>query len=105
MPVLVVVGLELAEYVEQGRLVPDQSPVKKLVPTGLHPPFSDRVHPRNADAGKDDLDAFGLEDGIERVGVLLPRSLIRYLSAAPASCKSMMRSGPSGWSSPRWDGW
>jgi hypothetical protein len=69
MPVLVVVGLELAEYVEQVGLVPDQGLVKKLVPTGLHPPFGDRVHPRNADAGKDDLDAFGLEDGIERAGV------------------------------------
>jgi hypothetical protein len=41
MPVLFVVGLELAEYVEQVGPVPNQGPVKKLVPTGLHPPFGD----------------------------------------------------------------
>lgn len=69
MPVLVVVGLELAQCVEQVGLVPDQGPVKKFVPAGLHPSFGDRVHPRNADAREDDLDAFGLDDGVERAGV------------------------------------
>ena len=67
--VLVVEGFELAECVLQVGLVPDQGAVKKLVPAGLHPPFSDRVHAGNADAGKDDLDAFGLQDGVERAGV------------------------------------
>lgn len=67
--VLVVEGFELAECVLQVGLVSDQGSVKKLVSAGLHPLFGDRVRPRNAGAGVDDLDAFGFEDGVERAGV------------------------------------
>jgi hypothetical protein len=84
-PVLVVERLELAEGVEQMGLVPDQGTVEEFVSAGLHPTFHDRVHAGNADAGGDDLDALGLEDGVERAGDLLSRSLIRYRTVAPAS--------------------
>src|SRR4051812_32661547 len=43
VPVLVVVGLELAECVEQVGLVPDQGAVEEFVSAGLYPPFGDRV--------------------------------------------------------------
>jgi hypothetical protein len=63
-PMLVVDRLELAERVEQVGLVPDQGAVEELVATGLHPALHDRVHAGHADAGGDDLDALGLEDGM-----------------------------------------
>jgi hypothetical protein len=42
-PVRVVELLELAQRVEQVRLVPDQGPVEQLTAAGLHPALHDRV--------------------------------------------------------------
>jgi hypothetical protein len=45
---------ELAEGVDQVPVVPDQGSVEQLAPTGLHPPFHDRVHAGYLDTGEHD---------------------------------------------------
>lgn len=81
-PMPVIERLELAERVQQVGLVPDQGTVEEFAPAGLHPTFHDRVHPGNADAGSDDLNALGGEDGVERAGVLAVAVLIRCVTVA-----------------------
>jgi len=90
-PVLVVERLELAERVEQMGQVPDQGTVEEFVSAGPHPAFHDRIHAGDAHTGGDDLDTPALEDCIERPVYLLSRSLIRYVTVAPASWRSMTR--------------
>ncbi|MFH9968925.1 hypothetical protein ACH4PR_47940 [Streptomyces mirabilis] len=51
-------------------LAPDEGAVEEFVSAGLYPAFRDRVHAGHAVAGGDDLDAFGLEGGVERPGEL-----------------------------------
>jgi len=47
--------LELAEGVEQVRLIPDLGPVKELTAAGENPAFHDRVHPGHLDPAEHDL--------------------------------------------------
>jgi hypothetical protein len=49
-PVLVVVGLVLAQDLPQVDLIPDESAVKELTPASPDPAFGDRVH-----AGRPDI--------------------------------------------------
>ena len=69
-PVGVVELLELAQGVQQVRLVPDQGPVGQFAAAGLHPAFHDRVHSGHLDPAEHGLDARVLEDGVEQAGEL-----------------------------------
>jgi hypothetical protein len=50
-------------------LVEDQGPVKKFAAAGAYPAFHDRVHARDTDPGRDDLDPAVAKDGVEGGGV------------------------------------
>jgi hypothetical protein len=82
---VVVEGLELAQRVDQVGVVPDQGAAQELTPAGLHPPFHDRIHPRNADAAGDNLDASAANTASKAAVNFESRSRIRYLAVAPAS--------------------
>jgi hypothetical protein len=43
---------------------------KEFMPAGLYPALRDRIHAGDTDAGRDDPDALGFEDGVEGAGVL-----------------------------------
>ncbi|MBB5803290.1 hypothetical protein F4560_003058 [Saccharothrix ecbatanensis] len=47
-------------------LVPDEGAVEEFVAAAADPAFRDRIHPWDADAAEDDLDARVGEDGIEQ---------------------------------------
>ncbi len=53
-PVGVVKLLELAQGVQQVRLIPDQGPVEQLATAGLHPPLHDGIHAGHPDAAEHD---------------------------------------------------
>ena len=69
-PVRVAELLELAQSVEQVRLVPDQGPVEQFAAAGLHPSLHDRVHSRHLNPAEHDLDPSVLEHCIEQAGEL-----------------------------------
>jgi len=46
----------------------DEHPVCTFGADGLHPAFSESVHPRALRCGLLDLDVLGGEDGVERIG-------------------------------------
>lgn len=69
-PVHMVETLEFPQNVEQMPLIPDQGPVQQLAPTGLHPAFHDRIHPRHPDTAEHDLDPRIGEDHVEQSGNL-----------------------------------
>jgi hypothetical protein len=50
--------------------VPDDGAVEKFAAQGIDPAFSEGVRDRGSDRGFEDLEAFGSEDLIERVGEL-----------------------------------
>ncbi|GAB3002981.1 hypothetical protein GCM10027184_69800 [Saccharothrix stipae] len=51
-------------------LVPDEGVVEEFASAGPDAAFHDRVHPRDADAAEDDLDARVGEDVVESGGIL-----------------------------------
>ncbi|GAA2285718.1 hypothetical protein GCM10010415_64910 [Streptomyces atrovirens] len=53
--VRIVGTLEFPQGVEQMPLILDRGPVPQLAPTGLHPAFHGRVHPRHPDTAEHDL--------------------------------------------------
>ena len=56
-PVGVAELLELAQGVQQVRLIPDQGPVEQLAAAGLHPALHDRVHSGHLDPAEYRFDA------------------------------------------------
>jgi hypothetical protein len=67
-PVLIVVGLVLAQDLLQMGLVPDEGTVQELAPASPDPAFDDRIHPGRLDAAQHGPDPGIAEDGIERGG-------------------------------------
>jgi hypothetical protein len=51
---------------QQMPLVPDWGAVQQLATAGPHPPFHDRVHPRDSDAATHHRDPAVGEDGVEQ---------------------------------------
>jgi hypothetical protein len=62
-------------------LTHDQGAVEEFAPAGSDPAFHDRVHPRHADAGRDDGDAAVAEDGIEGGGELAVADQVSHAGA------------------------
>ena len=69
-PVLIVMGLVLAQDPPQVVLIPDESAVKKLVPASPDPAFGDRVHARRPDVAEHGPDPRISEDRVERSSVV-----------------------------------
>ena len=67
-PVLIVVGLVLAQDPPQMILVPDESTVQELTAAFPDPAFSNRVHARRPDVAEHGPDAGVGEDGVEGGG-------------------------------------
>jgi hypothetical protein len=92
-PVPVEERFELAQCLQQVRVVPDQGAVQELVPAGLDPALRDRVRSRHADACGDDLAALAGEHNVEGLGELrvAVTDQVLDLAPAPASCRSITR--------------
>jgi hypothetical protein len=69
-PVLIVMGLVLAQDLPQMVQVPDQGAVEKLAAASPDPAFGDRVHPWRLDVAEYGPDSGIGEDGGERSGVV-----------------------------------
>ena len=67
-PVLIVVGLVLAQNLSQVGLVPDEGAVQELAAASADPAFDDRVHAGRLGVAKHGPDPGASEDGIERGG-------------------------------------
>src|SRR5450631_122938 len=67
-PVLIVVGLVLAQDLPQMGLVPDEGAVYQLAAASADPAFGDRVHPGRLDVAEHGPDPGVGEDGVERGG-------------------------------------
>jgi hypothetical protein len=64
-PVLIVVGLVLAQDLSQMGLVPDEGAVQELASASPDPAFDDGIHPGRLDAAGHGPDPGAGEDGIE----------------------------------------
>jgi hypothetical protein len=67
-PVLIVVGLVLAQNLSQVGLVPDEGAVQELAAASADPAFDDRVYAGSLGVAKHGPDPGVGEDGIERGG-------------------------------------
>jgi hypothetical protein len=85
----VVVVDVFAEGVVEMPSAGDEDAVSALAPGTGDPPFADRVRARRLDRRGDDPRAGRGEDGVERVGVLGIRSLIRNFKPSVRSLRSM----------------
>jgi hypothetical protein len=68
--VVVVVALVGGQKPARVDCVEDQQVVAELVAEGLDESFAVRIHPWGPGRGLEDVDLFGVKDGIERGGVL-----------------------------------
>ncbi len=68
--VVIVERFEFAQGVQQVGLVQDEGAVEQFGSAGADPAFHDRVHPRDADPGRDRGDATVGKNGVEGGGVL-----------------------------------
>lgn len=68
-PVIVVEPFEFTQGVDEVGLVQDECAVEQLGSAGSDPAFHDRVHPRDADPGRDRGDAAVGQYGVEGGGV------------------------------------
>ena len=69
-PVLIVVGLVLAQGLPQMVLIPDQGAVQEFAAASADPAFGDRVHARRLDVAEHGPDPGIGENGVERSGVV-----------------------------------
>jgi hypothetical protein len=67
-PVLIVVGLVVAQDLQKMGLVPDEGAVQEFASASADPAFSDRVHAGRLDVAQHGPDASIGEDGVERSG-------------------------------------
>ena len=67
-PVLIVMGLVLAQDPPQMVLIPDESAIEKLAPASADPAFGYRVHARRLHVAEHDPDPGISEDRVERGG-------------------------------------
>src|SRR6266516_552245 len=67
-PVLIVVGLVVAQDSPQMVLIPDEGAVQELASASPDPAFHDCVHAGRPDVAEDGLDAGVSEDGVEGAG-------------------------------------
>lgn len=90
-PVQVVEILELAQGVQQVKLVPDQGAVQQFMAAGPYRTFHDRVHGGYSDTGEHGLHARVGQYGVEQASDLPSLSRIRYSALEPASCRNVRR--------------